>query len=84
MVSEVNIIQGQHHSNFALIHFYAQIIIILHITFSPRGKHDISNCIRFYTYYSTPNKTINYSKIYHDFIILIKHNKSLYKNLTFI
>ena len=54
MVSEVNIIQGQHHSNFALIHFYAQIIIILHITFSPRGKHDISNCIRFYTYYSIP------------------------------
>ena len=59
MVFEVNIIQGQHHSNFALIHFYAQIIIILHITFSPRGKHDISNCIRFYTYYSTPKKTIN-------------------------
>ena len=51
MVSEVNIIQGQHHSNFALIHFYAQIIIILHITFSPRGKHDISNCTRFYTYF---------------------------------
>ena len=50
MVFEVNIIQGQHHSNFALIHFYAQIIIILHITFSPRGKHDISNCTRFYTY----------------------------------
>ena len=51
MVSEVNIIQGQHYSNFALIHFYAQIIIILHITFSPRGKHDISNCNRFYTYF---------------------------------
>ena len=57
MVFEVNIIQGQHHSNFALIHFYAQIIIILHITFSPRGKHDISNCIGFYTYYSIPNKS---------------------------
>ena len=66
MVSEVNIIQGQHHSNFALIHFYAQIIIILHITFSPRGKHDISNCIRFYTYYSIPiilHQTKRFTKV---------------------
>ena len=77
MVSEVNIIQGQHHSNFALIHFYAQIIIILHIIFSPRGKHDISSCIRFHTYFSIPNvEQLNYSKIYYDFIILIKGNKS--------
>ena len=70
MVSEVNIIQGQHHSNFALIHFYAQIIIILHITFSPRGKHDISNCIRFYTYYSLPNKTIHKTSLSSNEIIL--------------